>query len=111
MHPSIANGIASARTLYCSLATVLGLAHTGSFCRVQVKSLQRALADAQRDARDRQDADALRELEDADKVVRGLGPGGDLCVPETGACAYVEHKTPACCPPCLCWRLQKGKPF
>jgi hypothetical protein len=49
-------------------------------CVSKVKSLQRALADAQQKARDRGDAEALQELEDADKVVRGLGPGGDLCV-------------------------------
>jgi hypothetical protein len=54
---------------------------------VQVKSLQRALAAAQQDARDRQDVDALQELEDADKLVRGLGPGGDLCVLEIGPSA------------------------
>lgn len=47
---------------------------------MQVRSLQRALAEAQRDASSRQDAQALRELQQADKAIRGLGPGGDLCV-------------------------------
>ena len=65
------------------------------FCRVQVKSLQRALAAAQQDARDRQDADALQELEDADKLVRGLGPGGDLCVLEIGRFASAEPQMSA----------------
>lgn len=44
----------------------------------EVKSLQRGLRDAQQAATQRQDTEALRELEQADKVVRGLGPGGDL---------------------------------
>ena len=45
---------------------------------VQVKSLQRALQDAQKDATIRQEAAALQELSTAQQVVRGLGPGGDL---------------------------------
>jgi hypothetical protein len=56
---------------------------------LQVKSLQRAFADEQQSARDRQDAEALQELGDADKVVRGLGPGGDLCVNQTEPSVFI----------------------
>lgn len=38
------------------------------------------MKDAQKEAASRQDAKALEELERAQQVVRGLGPGGDLCV-------------------------------
>ena len=38
------------------------------------------MKDAQKEAASRQDAEALEELERAQQVVRGLGPGGDLCV-------------------------------
>jgi hypothetical protein len=44
----------------------------------EVKSLQTALKDAQTEAASRQDADAVEELERAQQVIKGLGPGGDL---------------------------------
>jgi len=49
---------------------------------VQIKSLQQAISSAQKEARAHADAgvaqEVLSELQQAQQVVQGLGPGGDL---------------------------------